>query len=462
MSQLEIQRERPAPEHVRPPKASRPKKEQRQVENLHLQQEIETIPSLINVQALQFQSPWMVQNLESRITGMREAGAEIDEFLQVLMMRFQKLHERIQALREGAGRVLILEILEMDELKRGLKMLLSELRNLVRQTESREVEYTYRLLRKEYISSITKTFQILCLPLDDLQSPRIASRRKVTRPPQAQSPGHLKRQAEASQSSVFGSHSTRYEKSLAKKERHLPQIDTALKPDRDLGKCGSRRKSKRGVDTPRPRKQVKDVVDSPVDSPNSTTAERLLRRFRQTALEDERVEAGTSEDKARGNGQRRKAQRSSGTSRLRKEKRLLDSPLSTTTENIVRQFRQTAVDDDVEAFEAKSVEEKSPRASGRDSVAEESVIGSRASAATGSQASQASDASGATGTTASQSDQSGASSSAISSLQSTFASSFQTSAFTESSAGNSTMLTVSMDQSTAMSGDPSSIIESTK
>lgn len=30
-------------------------------------------------------------------------------------MRFRKLHERIQALREGAGRVLILEMLEMDE-----------------------------------------------------------------------------------------------------------------------------------------------------------------------------------------------------------------------------------------------------------------------------------------------------------------------------------------------------------
>jgi hypothetical protein len=73
MSQLEIQRERPSSEHARSPKTRRPKKERTKVEDVHSQNEIDITPGPINIQALQFQSPWMVQSIESRITGMQEA-----------------------------------------------------------------------------------------------------------------------------------------------------------------------------------------------------------------------------------------------------------------------------------------------------------------------------------------------------------------------------------------------------
>lgn len=344
-------------------------------------------------------------------------------------------------------------------------MLLTELRKSVSEISSKEVKYTYRLLRQECRSSLTKTCQILGVTSGDLRSPRgLRSQEDITnaRPPGIRTKLNAGPKESPDPSPVSTSQLLRYAKKVPKRERHPPEITIPPSLDRDLRKVSERRKFKRAVDTPRLRKHTRDVDDSPVDSPNSTTTERLLRRFRQTALEDASEEAKSFDVKAREDGQRQKSQRPSGTPRSWREKRPAASPLSTSTENIVRQFRKTAVDDDVEAFEVKYVDRKSPPSSRRNSVVEGSVSGSRASAVTGSQASQASDASGVTGSTASQTDQSGASSSGISSLESTFASSIQTSAFTLSSLGDSTISTMSMESSTAMSGQPSSIIESTK
>lgn len=75
MSQRESQRAIGPHENPRPLKANRPKKSRRIPENLESKGDASVLGP-INVQALQFQSPWMAETVENRIRGMGEAVRE--------------------------------------------------------------------------------------------------------------------------------------------------------------------------------------------------------------------------------------------------------------------------------------------------------------------------------------------------------------------------------------------------
>lgn len=340
-------------------------------------------------------------------------------------------------------------------------MLLSEPRNLVRETGSRKVMYTYRLLRRECQSSLTKLGQILSFKTGELDTPRgLHSENKAAGSPVARAHAKDRRDEVDVQSPISTLQSPRYAKKLAKKERHLPEIVIPSKPDGKRHRAERPRTSRREDDTPRLLKEARRFADSPAISPRSTTTEKLLRRARQTAVVDVVEDASVLSRRIRDNHRRRKTQRASGTGRHKEKERLEDSPLSTTTEHMIRQFRRAAVEDDVpEVFDAKSAEGPFRHVAPEGSVAEGSVLGSQVSAATGSQASLASDAPGATDATGSQNS---SRSTALSSVGSTFASSERTSEITQSSLWDSSMTASSGISSSAQSGTPSSVIESSK
>lgn len=75
MSQRENQRATNSLENARPLKRCRPKKSRRRSETFDKSEEVRA-PRPDNLQDVQFQFPWMVETVENRINGMREAIRE--------------------------------------------------------------------------------------------------------------------------------------------------------------------------------------------------------------------------------------------------------------------------------------------------------------------------------------------------------------------------------------------------
>lgn len=326
--------------------------------------------------------------------------------------------------------------------------------------------YTYRLLRRECQSTLARLGRFLTTNTGDIDwSGHLPDGDDVAWSPVARASANDRRKEVDMQSPISTLETPRYARKLIKKERHLPEIVIPSKPDAKHRKEETPEKSSRGDATARLQTRARRFPDSPVGSPRSTTTEKLLQRARQAAVldaaEEKSGEASIPSHEIRQGDHRRRAGLPSDAPvmpSLKREAQQVESPLSTNTEHLVRRLRQPAIEDDVvEAFDAKSVDERFPRVSPAASIAEGSALGSQASAVTDSQASRASDVTRASGATGSQTSGQSDATSALSSVGSTFASSERTSEMTQSSLWDSSMTASSGPLSTAQSGGPSSM-----
>ncbi|GHJ89357.1 hypothetical protein NliqN6_5759 [Naganishia liquefaciens] len=117
-------------------------------------------------------SPLLFDTVESRIQDMLEACRKdhemqasvrvmMTELLQGLKQRVRKLLLRTTALEEGIALAVILESLNIQQFKLDLRAQLSRLRTLTQESRVRELQYTYRLLRRECCTILAKTYQLL-------------------------------------------------------------------------------------------------------------------------------------------------------------------------------------------------------------------------------------------------------------------------------------------------------------
>ncbi|KAJ9093319.1 hypothetical protein QFC20_007142 [Naganishia adeliensis] len=236
----------PELEDVIPHTNDRPARDRQILEILSDPAETNATPELIDVSALQCRCTEMMERVESRIADMgdtvhavstvRTRAVEVDEFLQVLLRSFRKLQNRVQTLPGETSRAEIPEILNLTEFKRDLKMLLSELRKLVRDTGSSEMKSTYRPLQQECFSSVAQMYRILSLGTNESHAPvtQVVQRVGDVRSPNLKRLAWMRRNEKSAQAPTPMSQSRRYVPKLVRRERHRPEVTIISAADREM------------------------------------------------------------------------------------------------------------------------------------------------------------------------------------------------------------------------------------